>query len=96
MPSMGGREPHLALRRSGLYVLQDGVQRTILYSDFMKLKRLMGAARLHLMEARFFCRECQQPIALDQQDRLVQGANGNAAGGRFVLRCGCTVWEVKE
>ena len=87
--------PDLALRRSGLYVLKDGVQRTILYSDFMKLKRMMGFARLQMMEARFFCRECKQPIALAQQDRLVQGVGQKAPGGHYVLRCGCTVWSVK-
>ena len=88
--------PDLALRRSGLYVLADGVQRTILRSDWVKIRRLFRLARQHQMVGAFFCFECKQPIAGSQDDRLVAGADGKAQGGRIVLRCGCTVWRVTD
>ena len=93
---MGGFEPpHLAQRKSGLYVPESAVERTLLASDFAKLKRMLRFAGKQMMVGRFFCRECKQPIALNQEDRLVQGKDGKALGGRIVLRCGCTVWRVK-
>ena len=95
-PSLGGGDStHLTQRISGLYVPKDAVQRTILEDDWLRLRRLFRLARDQKMVAAFFCRECKQPIAGSNEDRLVAGKDGKALGGRIVLRCACTVWRVK-
>ncbi len=91
-PSMGGG---MVRRSSGLYVSADTIQRTIPNTDFVKLRRLIKVAGEHLLRARFTCAECQAPVQLTREDRLVQGVDGKAGGGRIVLRCGCTTWRVR-
>lgn len=96
IPTNGGRvDGGLAQRASGLYVPAATIQKTLPEQDFRRMKRLMGLSRSHGMEARYFCRECRQPVALDQEDRLIQGSDRRAPGGRFVLECGCTTWRVR-
>ena len=85
---------HMTQRISGLYVPTEAVQRTILTDDWGKLRRLFRLARAQQMVGAFFCRECKQPIAGSNEDRLVSGKDGKVLGGRIVLRCGCTVWRV--
>lgn len=93
---MGGRSADgLTQRISGLYVPTEAVARTILADDWVKLRRLFRLAKQHQMVGAFFCRECKQPIAGSNEDRLVSGKDGKALGGNIVLRCGCTVWRVK-
>lgn len=95
-PTLGGGDStHLTQRISGLYVPAEAVERTILEDDWKRLRRLFRLARAQQMVAAFFCRECKQPIAGSNDDRLVAGKDGKALGGRIVLRCGCTVWRVK-
>ena len=85
----------MARRISGLYVPTESVERTILADDWKKLHRMFKLARAQQMTAAFFCRECKQPIAGSNEDRLVSGKDGKALGGHIVLRCHCTVWRVK-
>lgn len=91
----GAHSDGMARRISGLYVPSEAVERTILEDDWIKLRRLFRLAKQHQMVGAFFCRECKQPIAGSNEDRLVSGKDGKALGGRIVLRCGCTVWKVK-
>lgn len=91
----GGVAEGLAQRASGLYVPKDATLRTMPEADFVKLRRALKLAKENLMVAAFFCRECKQPIALEQVDRLIQGVGGKAGGGRIELTCGCTTWSVR-
>ena len=96
MPSMGGFEPpHLAKRQSGLYVPAAAVERTLLADEWRKLKRLFRLAREQGMTAVCLCREWRGPIEGSTDDRLVQGADGKARGGRITLRCQCTTWVIR-
>lgn len=96
VPIIGERQSaHVTQRISGLYVPKDAVERTILEDDWRRLRRLFRLAKAQHMVAACFCKECKQPIAGSNEDRLVRGAAGKALGGRIVLRCGCTRWRVK-
>ena len=86
----------LTQRISGLYVPKDAIERTILEDDWKKMLRLFRLARQQQMVAALFCSNCRSPIAGSNEDRLVQGKDGKALGGRIHFKCGCTVWRVKD
>lgn len=90
-------------RASGILVptaTLDKQQYTIPQSHFVKLKRLMAFAREYELTAMYFCQRCKEPVQLKQFDRIVtevgpKDAKVNAAGGRFSLSCGCSVWSIR-
>lgn len=91
----------LARTEGGLFIpaaTLDKRQHVMTAAAWKKFRQAITFAREHAMIAMFFCRDCEQPIALSR-DGIVGGDPAEETPAtrhsKITLACGCSSWTIR-